>query len=922
MVKRVKATNTSHEVEPVGYLNICKSGSNYIYVYNNGGTLTILTHTSADDIVTNGTERFTDGDFQAIQVNIAAMRVIGSTVHLVYIQTTTSPKIKYGYSVNDGESWTWDEAIPTEAGYDNIDVQTTVIDIGVVDSIPYVLLDHNGTSEIYELGVGLDYTRLWVATSTYTSAVGYIEDDIFYFPLYVGSTEYIYSFNGVAVAESETIATITAGTVDISSSILLKKGNVKYFFAYTDGIEDSDYFMKIGSGDWIGIDTGEVIDLHLSWEEDRYEPRFLHWGGNYDDVYYVSNGGYLVKIEDNTTETTKHGIGKYLYPYEIEPVAFSVNTMIIQQKRRGPRTANFIYNGNDIVRNDGFLLTEEDNTEMIIGVALIVDEMLGGQQQRVTISEPSVWDMMKTRSVTHVSVSEKVILDDFADNKCGFVYGVTIDVTGTTYTLTYNNREIHDIIEEMELSANKIYYWGVDGGVYFDDGDVTQGITLSDSIADVEKIIVRGQDYNTARVYGGMTAAGIMAYGEVSEPSVNSLNINPKTFNFPSLLTNTECVTKAQELVDSATTSYKKYFIKMIQQGFPQIGRTVKITNSEYSLTNIVSIVESWVYFPISGVCNIVSVSGLDIGSNINIGQSNIQRLSQVSSLVEGTGTVAVHSDMDSGLIKILESLETVGSTPDGAYPVTPIEGQIHWDADECMLLRWNVIADAWIEIGGGAGLVGGNSDFMPLSGGIFTGTVTHNSTVTHNGIVTNNAAVNHNANVTIASGYDITLTDAPTAEGHATTKDYVDDNVCYSPTIVNAGDFTPAVITGGGPCWQCNLSDADHYIYFGFGIKANASGTYYFKIYTSMIGGTTPKNIDLTMWAGTVRNNESNVNYNVVDGTTFDVYHNNDDVTYQTDKGPYTINNSSIVWVKLRKDVDEGVGTFVIHGMYIYKST
>ena len=182
MTKRFGTTKTDHEVEPVHFLQNCKSGSNYIYAYNDAGTLTIKTHTSNDDIITNGTTRFTDANLQDHTIP-CVMRVLGSRVHIVYINDDTSPKLKYGYSDDDGVNWTWDEAVGGEAGYDDFGADDNVIDIGVVDSVIYTLTyDNSAHPRIYELTT---FTRLWIApggADTGFVGIGYIENDVFYFP--------------------------------------------------------------------------------------------------------------------------------------------------------------------------------------------------------------------------------------------------------------------------------------------------------------------------------------------------------------------------------------------------------------------------------------------------------------------------------------------------------------------------------------------------------------------------------------------------------------------------------------------------------------------------------------------------------------------------------------------------------------------
>ena len=78
-------------------------------------------------------------------------------------------------------------------------------------------------------------------------------------------------------------------------------------------------------------------------------------------------------------------------------------------------------------------------------------------------------------------------------------------------------------------------------------------------------------------------------------------------------------------------------------------------------------------------------------------------------------------SDITANLALAIKSMDDTGID---AYPASPKEGQIYYDRDEEMMLRWNNTAGAWIEFGGGAGLIGGNSMYLLLGGGTMTGPV------------------------------------------------------------------------------------------------------------------------------------------------------------------------------------------------------
>ena len=80
-MKRFSVTNTSHELETVGFAEVTKSGDNYIYIVEDSGSLKIYYHTQAEDIVTNGTLAETRTNLQATKLP-GAIRTQGSRVHL------------------------------------------------------------------------------------------------------------------------------------------------------------------------------------------------------------------------------------------------------------------------------------------------------------------------------------------------------------------------------------------------------------------------------------------------------------------------------------------------------------------------------------------------------------------------------------------------------------------------------------------------------------------------------------------------------------------------------------------------------------------------------------------------------------------------------------------------------------------------
>ena len=130
-----------------------------------------------------------------------------------------------------------------------------------------------------------------------------------------------------------------------------------------------------------------------------------------------------------------------------------------------------------------------------------------------------------------------------------------------------------------------------------------------------------------------------------------------------------------------------------------------------------------------------LSSGSLSMGIPIAMGANKITGLANAVAATDamafgqkGASQLSELSDVDSDLSTVIKSMETTGS---GSYPASPKEGQIYYDNDEEMMLRWNNTAGAWIEFGGGAGLVGGNSlyalltEALLLTGGAVSGAIT-----------------------------------------------------------------------------------------------------------------------------------------------------------------------------------------------------
>ena len=467
--KRWAPDKTDHELETDGFLQVVKSGDNYVYALKGvGNNLQIFTHTSVADIVSEGAIRVFIGDLQFINTP-CAMRLIGSRIHIVFIRDTVSPTLRYGFSDDDGVNWTFDEAVIGEDGYDDVTNTQEILDVYFIDGTPYATVTLAALGyRIYNL---TDFSEEVVRASS-NPGVGYIEDDIYFYPVQTIIDININSWDGTSRVVVETIDLITVISIEQWNSILFKKGSTKYYFGRYTSVTNNVYYIQKGNmGDWNSVDVGEKLIMHLTWEEDRAEPRFIHWGGTIDELYYMNDAGYLLKIARDVTETTNSGIGDFLFPYEITPVDFDIFDVVLSHKHLQARKIRFGYNGTDLQENDGFVITEDDGTVIIIAIESLDTPITGVKQQRINAVEPSFRDLRATIQEKFEQADEKDILTVLFDTYFGFMLARTIDDTADLRDVNYNIRAAIGTLLDIESWNARIYYWDVFGSANFDEGD-------------------------------------------------------------------------------------------------------------------------------------------------------------------------------------------------------------------------------------------------------------------------------------------------------------------------------------------------------------------------------------------------------------------------------------------------------------------
>ena len=146
-----------------GFFQNAKSGNNYIRF------LLYTTSFSNDSIKiqysTDPTGAWTDSDFDdagglqntgtyTYTTIAGCLRVVGSRIHFMYSSYTGSEeRLQYGFSDDDGETWTLDSAEGAEDGT-NIGLGADMLDVFPLSGTPYGLLmnkDDTKTIKIYDL---------------------------------------------------------------------------------------------------------------------------------------------------------------------------------------------------------------------------------------------------------------------------------------------------------------------------------------------------------------------------------------------------------------------------------------------------------------------------------------------------------------------------------------------------------------------------------------------------------------------------------------------------------------------------------------------------------------------------------------------------------------------------------------------------
>lgn len=544
---------------------------------------------------------------------IGAMRVelgagAGGTdrIHLAFLAEVAGPlfKTNYWYSDDGGENWTKTQGSIQDGGV-GFQEGGDLPDIFQIGGTWYAFFIR-GDGEIFFADLSVFSVDLQQSTEgVNTVFVGHVDGSNYHYPrIRTGTTLAEYYFNG---STEIFVKDIGIGlNISFDFTILIKHGILKWLVG-NDGNDGVSYY-RIGNRDYLQTDiTGAGIVI-VSWDEaNDNEALFVIFDGT-DDVYTFSTNGVLLKIGNNFGITFPYfGYGKYLQPYEIEPISFIINKGFISKEKLSFRILTFESPETSFSKGDSIVLTEDDGTGIFMGNVASVSTIAGTQSQFITAFSPEKDDLELSILENFGTVDENAIFDILYANHFKFYYAGTIDDTGNTQTLPSSIRNAHGILKDLEPFGARVIYNEWDGKQHYDEADEVTGITLTDTNSQIvpNGITERGQEINAVVVKGGvdpnLPTDQEIPVGIAKVPGVSQQQLVPAIYNIPSLKTQAEVDARAALILASGPSALIVYKIQYFGDGttrpiIPQIGRTVDLTNTEHSLTNEILIVQSWTY--------------------------------------------------------------------------------------------------------------------------------------------------------------------------------------------------------------------------------------------------------------------------------------------------------------------------------------
>jgi hypothetical protein len=648
-----------------------KSGANYVSVgvdsYASATQLEVETTTDH----ANFTNRLTD----AAATVYSVLKDFGGTLYLVYSadDAGTRDVIRIRTSADDGVTWSAATDLAVAADSRVVDV----FQLGGTLWIAYEDVDPAGAdvSVTFTKTDGTEVSSTISGGDRYT-APGYVDGSTYYFPQYDGTDTLLRSFDGSTCA---TVETIVAGKRAIPSGPFfpalggMVRVNAKtyYISVYEDGadlkyalyVRDATGWSELLSS--VATSTLPAPGPMFSFA-DGYVPRYLTWltDAGYQDVYYITPGGALVKIYTGTSALNiGAGWGDVLDQAYVSGVSRQFIECTYRARLLSPRTATVHVNATDIATGDGFIVQDDsDNVEFI---GHVTRAPAGAGTTVLALVEPARADLERLVTESYTTKTAKYILEDVLEGYCRFLHSgdLTIDDPAATYTKSFTETPVRAVLDWVVKVTQKILYWGPEGDVALDDADEAHdtAITLDEDTITAFQLAPEGAPPNYVILTGGY-ANGALLKSVVGAPAEGALAATVFRDTFPEITSQSELDALAEAIVAGTAPGNDRVDLAFGLDQLLQVGRTMSVAYAPYSVSATTVILHEYTQDRVSALNTARAFTGLTFGPRPDTGTLQRDALAGVAAaafLANGS------RDLAGDLVPDADNTRDVGSATD-----------------------------------------------------------------------------------------------------------------------------------------------------------------------------------------------------------------------------------------------------------------
>lgn len=576
--------------------------------------------------------------------------------------------LSYYYSDDAGENWTEDSAVSGEEGYDNVDSGTEVRDIfyhpqrtGIYDA-PFILIRACADTSIYFINA-----TTWAGTYQYAQQAeaectnGFTYGEGYYFMVDSGG-DYLNLFGwGVTATAATGNCNLSESYLENGESWLARRGNWIFFqgidgdshkVLYVATIKELTDNGEIAQGlEWIELDTGQSTNRPtFAYDSTGTEMELLCFPTTTKKVYYVTKGGYLLRIGEPTigTYTYMFGANGQLGRGTVSLSSFQLHLpKIFKTDRLAPRALEASYMGTGLTKGQGLYLTNDSDTLVFIGV--LQSAATKQVVQKITAVEPSSQDLKSIESHSFSTDTEPTMITEILKDDKFLYEGTTIDNPGGSHTRTYDQVPEQQLLVAVERDGARYISWDAEGQITY-DADASSGITITAGESTVpEEIAYEGHPINGVVVIGGIKSDLTLAKAEVYSFQSSSEELYTVLIRAPELDTDAKCETLASTILGTKGNALKKWKFTFWDQGQPIAGQTITVTNSVSGHSADALFVQSYTYDPVSDTCSVICTDYLWLSSRYSFhSSSNRENIEQLGSSVNTSlATKLATADID-----------------------------------------------------------------------------------------------------------------------------------------------------------------------------------------------------------------------------------------------------------------------------------